>query len=214
MPYRSTRVRPPAHRWLPLWRGALRGRRATDFGRVLPLHPLSASDGDRRLGAGPHRTGFAARARRRGRRSLLRSSRRLLEGVLLPLWVCTVEQGSRRFGRDQRPSRRIRLRSRHQTRIPPVRRVRRRLGAAPRGRAAAVPEPAPCRHPLTAPWCDPAAGRPATVNSGRRCRRSDGNEVLWLCAPRPFFVLHIERETSHASNRERSDSRRRSNRAS
>ena len=83
---RTTSLQPMAD--LPLTGGCLCGGVRFEIDEplvsreLLPLHPLPAAHGHRRLGAGTDRTGVAPHREGRGARPLLRASGRVLEGVL------------------------------------------------------------------------------------------------------------------------------------
>src|SRR5712692_12102310 len=56
----SRRARAPAHRRLPVRRGAVRDRRAARLGFLVPLHALPAPDRDAGVRAGADRARLAA----------------------------------------------------------------------------------------------------------------------------------------------------------
>src|SRR5207253_10565730 len=87
---------------------------------------------------GPHRARLAADRAGRGAAAILEPGGRQSEGLLLAVRLAAVGGGSDAAGRLLRPARHLRLRSRRPAFVPPVRRLRRRLGAAPRRRPAAL----------------------------------------------------------------------------
>ena len=90
-PIDSTRGRLAPHRELSLWRGSLRSDRASDLGKLLPLHALSETNRHRRLGTGSNRPRIASNHGRRGARPRLRARGSIPKGILLRLRLGALE---------------------------------------------------------------------------------------------------------------------------
>lgn len=134
-----------AHGWLQLRCRQVRGERAVGRGQLLPLQALPASQRNCSVGQRPSRIRHVSDRRRRGQAASLETRRRWGEMVLRRLWLFAVWPQPQPRRSNRHPHGNIRPRSRDPAKRPPVRRLRRTLGADPRRRTA----PAPRKPPLS-----------------------------------------------------------------
>jgi hypothetical protein len=164
-----------AHGWLQLRCRQVRGERAVGRGQLLPLQALPASQRNCSVGQRPSRIRHVSDRRRRGQAASLETRRRWGEMVLRRLWLFAVWPQPQPRRSNRHPHGNIRPRSRDPAKRPPVRRLRRTLGADPRRRTA----PAPRKPPLSRltvvrlgqPWCSNTMRRAVTAGRSTQISR-------------------------------------------